>query len=108
MTIEEAVNQQIAEIMCWFDFESVKQAMERLDWEWFGEGIPCMGRLREHAFQDLQRVGKELCKGRSFYKIACGGFIVEGGVETEEGKKYVWLNLLFGISWNTEPKEVDV
>lgn len=64
MIIEEAVKEQIDEIMCWFDFNQVHKMMTATEWEWRRQGIPGEGHLKECALDQLRRVGQKLCGGQ--------------------------------------------
>ena len=45
----DPINQMIDDIMDNFDFDRVQTAMEALDWQWAGKGIPSIEQLRETA-----------------------------------------------------------
>ena len=45
----DPINQMIDDIMDNFDFDRVQTAMEALDWQWAGKGIPSIDELKETA-----------------------------------------------------------
>jgi hypothetical protein len=45
----DPVNQIIDDIMDNFDFDKVQTAMEALDWQWAGKGVPSIKQLKETA-----------------------------------------------------------
>lgn len=49
--IQEIINGIIED----FDFDSVHDVMEYMDWEWRGEGVPSIEKLKECAIELLER-----------------------------------------------------
>ena len=45
----DPINQMIDDIMDNFEFDKVQTAMEALDWQWAGKGIPSIDELKETA-----------------------------------------------------------
>jgi len=45
----DPINQMIDDIMDNFDFNRVQTTMDALDWQWAGEEVPSIDRLRETA-----------------------------------------------------------
>ena len=87
MTKQEAIQEQIDEIMDSFDFEKAQKIMEALNWEWYEKGIPDIYSLRAEARKQLKSAAK--VKG------------VSGSVgltaHYTEGKSWVRLDLYFGL-----------
>lgn len=65
MTDEDRINQ----IMDWFDFRKVYNAMMALEWTWGGE-YPCEAELREQA----RKLLNQLVKDKQCATIGTGGF----------------------------------
>lgn len=65
MTDEDRINQ----IMDWFDFRKVYNAMTALEWTWGGE-YPCEAELREQA----RKLLNQLVKDKKCAAIGTGGF----------------------------------
>ena len=64
-------NEKIAVIMTNFNFKKVAKCMRLLKWEWHGEGIPSVTRLKEFSKTLLEEVAQRLeCTA----SISCGGF----------------------------------
>jgi hypothetical protein len=95
MTREDAIQEQIDEVMDSFDFESVEKIMHSLNWEWStGEGmnkeIPDQYEIRKSARERMRAAAKV---GYS----SSGGFsarLIEG---EEGGQKWLLMDLQFGI-----------
>jgi hypothetical protein len=90
MTKQEAIQEQIDEIMDSFDFERVQKIMEALNWQWHEEGVPDIYTLRTEARKHLKQAAA--IGGTS----GSGGFTaiyMEGKVE----KPWLRLELHFGI-----------
>ena len=86
-TNEERIKRQIKNIIDWFNFDAVHQAMTALNWNWVGEGVPDEERLKERAEELLKDVAKEyLSREEDRWYIACGGFkaTCEEGIMTLE------------------------
>jgi hypothetical protein len=87
MTKQEAIQEQIDEIMDSFDFEKVQKIMEALNWEWNDEGVPDIYSLRTSARKHLKAAAE--IKGTS----GSGGFTAH----YTESKEWVRLELYFGL-----------
>ena len=90
MTKQEAIQEQIDEIMDSFDFEEARKIMKALNRQWHEEGIPDIYTLRTAARKHLKKAAE--IGGTS----ATGGFTaiyMEGKVE----KPWLRLELHFGI-----------
>lgn len=91
--------QQIDEIMNWFDFDRVHRTMVALNWKWADceTGVPEVGHIRERALALLREV-VEQGDGHQQYYIETGGF----RAERVDGL----LKLSFSVStWECEPTE---
>jgi len=86
MTKQEAIQEQIDEIMDSFDFQKVHKIMEFLNWEWY-EGVPDIYSLRTAARKHLKQAAE--VKGAS----GSGGFTAN----YIEHKSWVRLELYFGL-----------
>jgi len=51
-----------------FDFGKVRAAMDALNWEWFGMGVPSINQLKEMAKRLLENLNLDATE------ISCGGF----------------------------------
>ena len=87
-------NDQIHEIMDYFNFSRVALAMEALNWTWGSAGmIPDEPTIRQSARKYLTQVS-ELGNG---YSVGSGGFIAH---KDDDG----YLSLRFELdSWDTNP-----
>ena len=92
MTYQEAVEDQIEQIMDDFEFHKAEKIMEALDWKW-GKETPCAAELRKTARELLRSAARE---GGSH---ATGGLIARAvkGYDEEENRSFVWLQLNFGL-----------
>jgi hypothetical protein len=96
MNREDAIQEQIDEVMDSFDFASVEKIMLALDWKWAtGEGmkkeIPDEYEIRKSARERMRGAA------RSGY-CSSGGFsarLIEG---EEGGQKWLLMDLQFGIN----------
>ena len=84
---------KIGIIVANFNFRKVAKTMKALKWEWYGEGVPGIGRLKEFSRfllkEAVEHPGHEC-------SISCGGFRVEK-------KKNNILSLQFIIAeWDSE------
>lgn len=85
---QDNYDEQIDEIMCWFDFDKVAKAMDALDWKWASAdlGVPQLGEIREQALELLIKVTRDTRRGgqghRGSYSRGTGGFIVSLQDET--------------------------
>ena len=81
------MDKQIDEIMDWFDFKRVADAMDALDWHWCGyKGVPCESEVREKARTMLQ----ETVRVRQGYST--------GGFETTFDTEMDLLGLRFTVA----------
>jgi len=98
MTYQEAVEEQIDDIMDDFDFDKVHKIMEFLNWEWItdedGTQVPYISDLRKRARSLLRIAAKE----GGFH--GSGGFTAhcQKGYSEEENKSFVWLTLYWGLN----------
>jgi len=91
---------QIDEIMDWFEFEKVHEAMVATQWKWYdGDnefGVPTLQQLKKKARSLLRTVAEAK---EPDYISATGGFYARK--ETFEGKPY--LRLSFEVAnWEYE------
>ena len=91
MTKEQALQEQMDEIMDSFEFDNVLSVMQHLNWEWEScKGVPDEYEIRKAA----RRVMK--------YAIDCNGSAGTGGfhatVDDNPEEGWVRLNLYFGFS----------
>jgi len=87
-----SVEDQINEIMDWFNFNKVAKAMKALDWTWASTGLepPHEGQIREMARNLLIRACDD-------WHCATGGFVARCDEETGD------LTLEFHVSsWTAE------
>lgn len=54
-----SIQEQIDEIMDYFDFRQVHRVMEFLGWEWSGDGVPDVPTIRQKARYLLYKVVEE-------------------------------------------------
>ena len=100
MKFQKACKQKIAEIMDGFDFGQVQKIMQDLNWSWGNDSeipsMPCIIKAAERQLKDVCHKLEKL----DFIYISSGGFTTIGwtGYDEDEGKKYVNLMLIFGIS----------
>lgn len=105
------VNQMIDDIMDNFEFDKVQTAMEALDWQWAGKGVPSIKQLKETAVYLLKgaaesRLGDYLESHWEQGIInSTGGF--QATAFCDEAKtKVVALDLKFVLAdWDSEVKE---
>lgn len=83
--------QQIEEIMDWFDFRRVHTAMVALGWEWSSsDGVPSEAELRSHARAYLREVAvKGEASKTGFYKTGSGGFMATRYESGELGLEFI-------------------
>ena len=78
------VEQMIDEIIQNFDFERCHFVMQKLNWEWFPQGVPSLRRLKESAKERLKDVAKELSRknngltSKDYYFSSSGGLKATG------------------------------
>lgn len=97
MTKEEAIQDQMDEIMDNFEFHKAQQIMEALDWKWNfvgeGERIPHTSDIRRAARRLLKYVAEN---GGS---TGTGGLTAfyKSGYDEDDAKPWVQLGLHFGL-----------
>lgn len=92
-TKQEAIQEQIDEIMDTFDFDKVHAWMKHDNWEWHNEGVPDVTALRLHARERLKSAAAN--EGIS----STGGFMAEYEHGTDgAGGPFIRLTLSFGYS----------
>lgn len=92
-TRQEAVQEQIDEIMDTFDFDRVHKWMLVEDWTWADGTVPSVTELRLEARARL----KDAASNRGF--ASCGGFTAIYSEDIDQGNKpWLRLNLYFGYS----------
>ena len=92
-TRQEAVQEQIDEIMDTFDFDRVHRWMLVEDWTWADGTVPSITELRLEARARL----KDAASNRGF--ASCGGFTAIYREDIDQGyKPWLRLDLYFGYS----------
>lgn len=95
MTKQEAIQEQIDEIMDSFEFEDVHKWMETTEWAWGqldgSSEIPDLYQIKSQARKMLKEAAKD-----GFYST--GGFTAERFEGVENGKPWITLRLQFGYS----------
>ena len=102
-TKQEAIQEQIDEIMDTFDFERVHRVMVSEDWTWGsgnGASVPDVTQLRIAARERLKSAARD---GLS----STGGFTATRDEGVDEGKPWVRLNLSFGLRTFNDGTEYD-
>ncbi len=106
MTRQEAIQEQIDEIMDDFEFDKVHQIMTALKWKWVTsenpKEVPELWEIKKAARSHL----KSAVKSES---SSSGGFTAQfrEGVDEDTGKPFVWLKLHFGIDCLNDGQEYD-
>ena len=106
MTKQEAIQEQIDNIMDDFEFEKVHQIMTALKWIWATsenpKAVPELWEIKKNARSHLKNAVKH--EGS-----AGGGFTARfrEGVDEDTGKPFVWLTLHFGIDHFNDGQEYD-
>ena len=91
MTKEQALQEQMDDIMDSFEFDKVASVMQHLDWKWkSSNGVPDEYEIRKSARQTMKSAIE--CNGTS----GTGGFTAIVDDNPEEG--WVRLDLHFGFS----------
>lgn len=90
MTKEQALQEQMDEIMDSFEFDKVLSVMQHLNWEWKDAGVPDEYEIRQSARRTMKSAIE--CNGQS----ATGGFTA--AVEDNPKGGWVRLDLHFGFS----------
>lgn len=92
--MRQNIQDDIDEILDFFDFERVYLAMKALDWKWPAIGrVPLVGHLRAKARELLNRVAYEYGDSCS---VGTGGFIAE--MNRYPGDEKTYLRLYFSVS----------
>lgn len=92
--MRQNIQDDIDEILDFFDFERVYLAMKALDWKWSDIGsVPLVGHLRAKARELLKRVAYE--SGYSC-SIGTGGLVAE--MSRYPGDEKTYLRLYFSVS----------
>ena len=95
MTKEQAISEQIDEIMDTFQFGKVAQWMKQDRWTWAetDNQVPEEYSIRQEARSMLKRVAS----GRKNAYISCGGLTAQryDGID-DDGKPWIRLSLQFG------------
>lgn len=96
MTKQEAIQEQIDQIMDTFDFAEVKRCMKAVGWTWDSDEPPDEMELRRKARELLKQCATEGSKSRCTCSTSNGGFTAM--YVEEEGKEGKWLrmDLYFG------------
>jgi hypothetical protein len=97
MTKQEAIQEQIDEIMDSFDFQKVHKIMEAINWRWHEVGVPDIYSLRTLARKHLKTAAE--VKGAS----SSGGLTAN----YTESKSWVRLELYFGLESFTDGTEYE-
>lgn len=87
--------EQIEEIIDWFDFHKVHKVMEFLDWQWKDQGVPGIGDLRKKAREYIKVAVIKCNEPEGEYSVRCGGFHVK--VNKYEGDEKVYIKLAFEL-----------
>ena len=98
MTKQQAIQEQIDEIMDTFDFDRVHEVMKAVNWKWHTDSeceVPDQYKLRQEA----RRLLKVLFKNRM---AATGGFCAIKQESENEDEPWVFLSLHFGVDSNNE------
>lgn len=106
MNYEEAVQEQINEIMDTFDFGKAHRMMAAVNWTWaltdhgVGPAVPTEAALRKEARRLLTRVA---FKSSPRYTVSSGGLTIEKTVGDDEDAgdpeaRFVRLSLSFGLN----------
>jgi hypothetical protein len=99
MTKQEAIQEQIDDIMDTFDFERVHDWMVHSNWKWAnmdGESrVPEIYEIRKEARERLKQAVKT---GFS----CCGGFTASKQEDKDENGPWLRLSLSFGIQTYTD------
>jgi len=90
MTKEQALQEQMDEIMDSFEFDKVASVMQHLNWKWMDKVVPDEYEIRKSARRTMKSAIE--CNGYS----GTGGFTAVVDDNPEEG--WVRLNLYFGFS----------
>jgi len=110
----DPVNQMIDDIMDNFEFDKVQTAMEALDWQWAGKGIPSIDELKETAVYLLKSAAELRLDAYLNSHWEQGIISSTGGFQAtaycdENKTEIVRLDLRFILEeWDSEVKEEKV
>jgi hypothetical protein len=94
MTKQEAIQEQIDNIMDSFEFDKVQTVMTALDWKWYlHEDIPGIIEIKQSARKTLNSLKNENRMSGS------GGFYATKEEGEELGKPWVRISLFFGLEF---------
>lgn len=92
MTKQEAIQQQIDEIMDTFDFGKVHKMMKAINWRWSScEAVPEEYEIRKRARELLREAAKS-----GF--VSTGGLTATKTEDEEDGVPWVRMELDFGVT----------
>lgn len=92
MTKQEAIQEQIDNIMDTFEFDRVQTVMTALDWKWYShEDIPGIVEIRQSARKTLNTLRQD------YRTSGSGGFTAIKDSGEDDGKPWVRISLFFGI-----------
>jgi len=97
------LDEDIEQIIDYFDFEKCHKVMELLEWEWWNtNGVPSIGQMRHYArriIRDCVRGMLELPTVTKEYNMECGGFHVN--TYQEYPGQRIYITLRFSLtSWS--------
>jgi hypothetical protein len=99
----KSVNDDINQIMDWFDFARVATVMGALDWKWYDTGLPSEPEIREYARKLINSTVNSFleysltnAKVPENYTNQCGGFKVT--VSPGDEYKTLYISLEFIVS----------
>jgi hypothetical protein len=96
MTRQEAIQEQIDEIMDTFDFEDVHTWMEHSNWAW--GGLDGDGESRVPSIYEIRTEARNRLKQAAKSGFSCsGGFTATRDEGEDENGPWVKLNLNFGL-----------
>lgn len=94
MTRQEAIQEQIDEIMDTFDFEEVHAWMTHSNWEWGNMD----GQARVPDIWEIRQSARERLKQAARTGYSCtGGFTAELTEDEDENGPWLKLDLTFGL-----------
>jgi len=91
MTKQEAIQEQIDEIMDSFEFEKVHKIMKVLNWEWHEQGVPDIYLLRTAARKHLKSAAE------------INGTSSSGGLTANYTEHKTWLRLELHFGLDSTP-----
>lgn len=94
MTKQEAIQEQIDEVMDTFDFATVRKIMEAVGWEWMSDYNT---RYMPHE-SDLRQAARERMKDAAeIGNSSSGGFVAQLIEGEQNGETWVLMDLQFGL-----------